>query len=93
MEMTVYKVILRDFLGLIVIMSVVLATLGLLLDFMVVFAYFSNEQSIAGTFFHESFYLLAFIVPAYFIVKYINNTQMVVELEAYLLAKDRSEHF
>ncbi len=91
--MTVFKVILRDFLGLIVIMSVILATLGVLLDLIVVFAYFSNEQTIAGTFFHESFYLLAFFIPPYFIVKYINNSKTVADLETFLLIKHRNEHF
>ncbi len=91
--MTVFKVVLRDFLGLIVIISIILATLGVLLDLIVVFAYFSHEQSIAGTFFHESFYLLVFFIPPYFIVKYINNTKMISELEAYLIVKYRGEHF
>ncbi len=91
--MTTFKVVLRDFLGLIVIVSIILATIGVLLDALVVFAYVTHEEVIANLFFHESFYLLVFFIPPYFIVKYINNTKLVSEIEAFLLLKHKKEHF
>lgn len=90
--MTMFKVIIRDFLGLIVIISTILATLGILLDLVMVFAYLTNENSIANMFFHESFYLLVFLIPPYFIAKYITNSQRVEDVEAYLLLKHKNEH-
>ncbi len=90
--MTMFKVMIRDLLGLIVIISTILATLGILLDLFVVFAYFTNETTIANMFFHESFYLLAFLIPPYFIAKYITNSQRVADVEAYLLLKHKNEH-
>lgn len=90
--MKAYKIILRDILGLIVIVSTILAVLGILLDGLVLFAYVSHEQVIADLFFHESFYLLIFLIPPYFLVKYINKPELVAEIEQYLLIKHKSEN-
>ncbi|MBD0786301.1 D-fructose-6-phosphate amidotransferase [Vibrio sp. Y2-5] len=91
--MTTSKVILRNFLGLILIMSVVLCGLYILLDALAIFAYFNHEVVIANQFIDESFYLLIFFIPPYFIGKYINRPEIVQALEDYILSKSKSEHF
>lgn len=65
---TVYQ---RDILGLVLLMSTVLATLYILLDILALFAYLNHEKEIASIFFHQSFYFLVFFIPPYYIAKYI----------------------
>lgn len=91
--MTTSKVILRNLLGLLLIISVVLCGLYLLLDVLALFAYFNHEVVIANQFIDESFYLLIFFVPPYFIGKYINRPDIVKAVEDYLLSKSKSEHY
>jgi hypothetical protein len=74
--MTISKVFLRDILGLALVISTVLAALCILLDIFAVFAYLNHEEKIASIFFDESFYLLVFFIPPYFISKYINHLDM-----------------
>ncbi|CED56707.1 D-fructose-6-phosphate amidotransferase [Aliivibrio wodanis] len=79
--MTVSKGLLRDILGLALIISIVLATLDVLLDMLALFAYINHEDKIASVFFHESFYLLVFFIPPYFISKYISSQDKVEVIE------------
>ena len=89
--MTASKVFLRDFLGLLLIVSTVLAGLCMLLDVLALFAYVNHEDVIASLFFHESLYLLMFFIPPYFIGRYINKSEWVKAVEEYLLMKSKSE--
>ncbi|MDF2152869.1 D-fructose-6-phosphate amidotransferase [Vibrio sp. CAU 1672] len=91
--MTASKVYFRDFLGLVLIFSTVLAGLGVLLDMLAVFTYLNHEEAIAISFLHESFYLLVFFVPPYFIAKYINRAELVKAVEEFLLMKSKTEQF
>nr|QIH43942.1 D-fructose-6-phosphate amidotransferase [Vibrio ziniensis] len=91
--MTTSKVFLRNVLGLLLIMSAVLAGLYILLDILALFAYINHEDIIAGLFIHDSFYLLFFFIPPYFIGKYINRPDTIKELEDYLLQKSKTEHY
>ncbi|MCL9775081.1 D-fructose-6-phosphate amidotransferase [Vibrio methylphosphonaticus] len=74
--MRLSKPILRDALGLGLIISVALASLGILLDMLGALAYFSNEASIATLLFHESFSFLIFLIPPYFLAKAIMNIDL-----------------
>ncbi|MDD9155221.1 D-fructose-6-phosphate amidotransferase [Aliivibrio sp. S4TY2] len=71
--MTITSVYRRDILGLVLLISIVLATLYLLLDLLALFAYLNHEKEIASIFFHQSFYFLVFFIPPYFIAKYIKQ--------------------
>lgn len=87
--MTTFKVFLRDMLGLVLIVSTVLALFSLLLDITALFAYLHHDQGHASLLFHESFYLLAFFIPPYFIGKYINRADLVNAVEEFLLMKNK----
>ncbi len=89
--MTASKMFIRDFLGLLLIICTVLAGLSILLCLLAVFAYANHDTGLASDFFHESFYLLAFFVPPYFIARYINRAETVAAVEQYLLMKSKSE--
>jgi len=89
--MSGWKVALRNLLGLILIISSILSGLCILMDAAGVFAYFNHEQLIASQLFHESFYILVFFVPPYFIGKYINKADIVKALEEYRLLKSHTE--
>ncbi len=89
--MTASKNFLRDFLGLVLIISSAFVVFSVLLDFWAFIAYLSHEDVIATTFIHESFYLLAFLVPAYFIGKLINRPDWVSVAREYQLKKNISE--
>lgn len=91
--MTTSKNILRDLLGLVLIISTAFVALSVLLDAWAFLAYLSHEDVIATTFFHESFYLLIFLVPAYFIGKLINRPDWVAAAQEYQLRKNSSEQF
>lgn len=82
-----YKHYLREFLGLAFIVSVVLGTLSLLLDLLAVFAYWNHEQLIADLFLHESLYFIVFVIPPYFIAKYINRSELTRASNHYLKMK------
>lgn len=75
--MTQLKVYLRDILGLLLLISTTLAALYVLLDIVALFAYLNDEQEIASTFFQQSFYLLVFFIPPYFIAKYIKRLDII----------------
>ncbi|GLR74120.1 hypothetical protein [Aliivibrio sifiae] len=79
--MTIPKVLLRDLLGLALIISIVLATLYIFLDMFALLAYFTHEEKIASLFFSESLYLLVFFIPPYFINKYIGYLDTVRTIE------------
>ncbi len=89
--MTASKMFLRDFLGLVLIVSTVLALLSILLDLLALMAYFNHETQVATVLFDESFYMLVFFVPPYFIAKYINRTDVVKAVDEYQLMKSKSE--
>ncbi|WP_154180243.1 D-fructose-6-phosphate amidotransferase [Vibrio furnissii] len=89
--MTASKMFLRDFLGLVLIVSIVLALLSVLLDLLALMAYFNHETQVATVLFDESFYMLVFFVPPYFIAKYINRTDVVKAVDEYQLMKSKSE--
>lgn len=91
--MTASKIFIRDLLGLAVIVSTAFAVLSVLLDIMGGIAYFSHEDIIASTFFHESFYFLAFMVPPYFIWKLINRPELIAAVQEYQLNKSKNEQF
>ncbi len=59
--MTASKMFVRDFLGLLLIVCTVLAGLCVLLCLLALFAYVNHETILASDFFHESFYLIAFL--------------------------------
>lgn len=86
-----YKHYLREFLGLAFIISVVLGSLSLLLDLLAAFAYWNHEELIANLFLHESLYYIVFIVPPYFIVKYINRSELITASDDYLKMKQATE--
>ena len=75
--MTIPKVLLRDILGLALIISIVLAALYILLGVFALLAYFTHEEKIASLFFNESLYLLVFFIPPYFINKYMNRLDTI----------------
>lgn len=89
--MTASKVFVRDLLGLVLILSTVLAVLCLLLDSMALFTYLNHEEAIATVLFDESLYLLVFFIPPYFIGKYINRAEVVKAVDEYMLMKNRSD--
>lgn len=89
--MTASKNFLRELLGLVLIISAAFAALSVLLDFWAFLAYLGHEDVIATVFFHESLYLLAFLVPAYFIGKLINRPDWVAVAQEYQLKKNQSE--
>ncbi|MGF1779296.1 D-fructose-6-phosphate amidotransferase [Vibrio nomapromontoriensis] len=74
--MRLSKPILRDALGLGLIISVTLALLSVLLDVLGVLAYFNNEKDIATLLFHESFGFLVFLIPPYFIAEAIKRIEL-----------------
>ncbi|MUL16987.1 D-fructose-6-phosphate amidotransferase [Aliivibrio fischeri] len=75
--MTISKAYQRDILGLAFIISSVLATLYILLDISALFAYLNHEEKIASIFIHESVYFLVFLIPPYFIAKYMNQKDTI----------------
>ncbi|MUK25105.1 D-fructose-6-phosphate amidotransferase [Aliivibrio fischeri] len=75
--MTISKAYQRDILGLSFIISSVLATLYILLDISALFAYLNHEEKIASIFIHESIYFLIFLIPPYFIAKYMNRKDTI----------------
>ncbi|RBW63998.1 D-fructose-6-phosphate amidotransferase [Vibrionales bacterium C3R12] len=91
--MTASKNFLRDLLGLALIVSTAFAVLSFLLDIMGGIAYFSHEDIIASAFFHESLYFIAFLIPPYFIWKFINRPELIVAVQEYQLNKSKNEQF
>ncbi|EDL55845.1 MULTISPECIES: hypothetical protein [Vibrio] len=89
--MTASKMFVRDFLGLLLIVCTVLAGLCVLLCLLALFAYVNHETILASDFFHESFYLIVFFIPPYFIARHINRAETVTAVEQYLLMKSKSE--
>lgn len=87
-----YKHYLRELLGLAFIISVVLGSLSLLLDLLAVFAYWSHEELIANLFLHESLYYIVFIIPPYFIAKFINQSELTKASGDYLKMKRVAEN-
>ena len=87
-----YKHYLREFLGLAFIVSVVLGTLSLLLDLLAAFAYWNHEELIANLFLHESLYFIVFIIPPYFIAKFINQSELIKASGDYLKMKRTAEN-
>ncbi|NOI66390.1 D-fructose-6-phosphate amidotransferase [Vibrio sp. 99-8-1] len=85
------KIFIRDMLGLVLIVSIVMVGLGILLDVLAIFAYFDHEEMIMRLFFHESLYLFVFLIPPYFIAKYINTSELIAAINEYRLMKNRSE--
>ncbi|MUK66914.1 D-fructose-6-phosphate amidotransferase [Aliivibrio fischeri] len=75
--MTISKAYQRDILGLAFIISSVLATLYILLDISALFAYLNHEEKIVSIFIHESIYFLIFLIPPYFIAKYMNRKDTI----------------
>ncbi len=90
--MTASKNFLRELLGLVLVISTAFVALSVLLDVWAFLAYVSHEDVIATTFFHESFFLLAFLVPAFFIGKLINRPDWVSAAQEYQLLKNKSEY-
>lgn len=78
-----YKHYLRELLGLAVIISVVFGVLGILLDIFALTAWYEHQNSIANTFFHESFYFVAFLIPPFFLWRIINRPTLVSATQEY----------
>jgi|GEM_PF-1167600 len=91
--MTAYQNFIRDTLGIALIVSTILAGLSIFLDVLGVLAYLNHESHIATIFFHESFYFLGFLIPPYFIAKYINRPDMLAAAQAYQRAKSQAEQY
>jgi hypothetical protein len=83
--MTTSKIVFRDFLGLILIISVILFLAGILLDGLALAAYFAHEESLVGTFISESLPLYPFIILVPFLARYINRPELVASIQAYRL--------
>lgn len=75
--MTISETYQRDILGLAFIISSVLAAIHVLLDISALFAYLNNEEKIASIFIQESVYFLFFLIPPYFIIKYMNHKNYI----------------
>lgn len=78
-----YKHYIRELLGLTVIISVVFGMLGILLDVFALTALYGHQNSIANTFFHESFYFVAFLVPPLFLWRVISRPSLVSATQEY----------
>jgi len=91
--MTTSKIFLRDLLGMILIISTVFAVLNVMMDVLAFLAYLCNEVIVATTLLHESFYLIGFFIPPYFIGKYINRSDLVSAVQNFRLMKSRNEQF
>ena len=76
--MTISKVFQRDLLGLILVALTALVALYVLLNMFALFAYVNQETQIASTFLEQSFYLIIFVIPPYFIEKYIKHLNVVI---------------
>ncbi|MCW8348004.1 D-fructose-6-phosphate amidotransferase [Vibrio sp. ZSDZ65] len=74
--MRLSKPILRDALGLGLIISVALASLSILLDILGVLAYVNNEATIATLLFHESYSFLIFLIPPYFLARALMRIEL-----------------
>ena len=83
----VFKHYLRELLGLAIVVSVICGMLSLLLDFCALVALFDHHEKIADLFFHESFYLTAFLIPPYFLWKAINQPELVAATQDYQAQK------
>jgi hypothetical protein len=89
--MNAYKNYFRDLLGMALIVSVTLGGLSIMLDMLAILAYIGHEEVIADLFLHESFYLLAFLLPPYFIGHWVNRPEMVAAARDFQLMKSRAE--
>ncbi|MFN1583439.1 D-fructose-6-phosphate amidotransferase [Vibrio rotiferianus] len=78
-----YKYYLRELVGLAIVVSVVFGVLSVLLDLYALMAWCEHQDSIAHVFFHESFYFIAFLVPPYFLWKFINRPDLVSAAQQY----------
>lgn len=83
--MTASKLYFRDLLGLTMILSAILVTLGSIFGVLAVLTHFAHEDVIAATFFHESVPLFIFLIPCFLIGRYINRPQWVSSVQQYLL--------
>ncbi|UXI03922.1 D-fructose-6-phosphate amidotransferase [Photobacterium sp. TY1-4] len=83
--MTASKLYLRDLLGITMILSAILVTLGSIFGVLAILTHFSHEDAIASTFLHESVPLFVFLIPFYLISRYINRPQWVIGVQQYLL--------
>ena len=82
-----YKYLLRELLGLAIVISVVLGVLGILLDLFGLTALFEHQASIAHIFFSESMYFIVFLVPPYFLWKWLSNPDLTSARQRYLELK------
>ncbi|WP_299012925.1 D-fructose-6-phosphate amidotransferase [uncultured Photobacterium sp.] len=83
------KLYFRDILGLALVISAILVTLAMIFDVLAVLNYFSHEEALASTYLHESIPLFVFLIPFYFIGKFINRPQWVSEVKAFRLEAAR----
>ncbi|OCH16654.1 D-fructose-6-phosphate amidotransferase [Aliivibrio sp. 1S165] len=75
--MTISKVFQRDLLGLLLIVLTALVALYVLLNIFALFAYVNNEDKIASTFLDQSFYLMVFVIPPYFLDRYLSSHHVI----------------
>ncbi|WP_375748445.1 D-fructose-6-phosphate amidotransferase [Vibrio sp. HN007] len=89
--MTASRVYYRDFLGLALILSCVFVVIAIQLDVMALLAHLSHDDAIASTFFYESIPLFLFVIPPYFIGRYINQKKWVSDTQKYRLEMSKKE--
>ncbi len=86
-----YKYLIRELLGLAIVVSVVFGTLGIMLDLFGLTALFEHQTAIAHTFFSESLYFTVFLIPPFFLWKLINRPDLVSARDSYLAEKLEAE--
>jgi len=91
--MTASKLYFRDLLGLTLVVSAILVMLGGIFGILAILNYLSHEEVLANTYIHESLPLFVFLLPSYFLGKYINRPKWVSEVEAFQLeAAKKASH-
>ncbi len=90
--MTASKIILRDLLGLLLILSFISVVLAILFDVLALLTHFSHEDAIANLFFYESLPLYIFVVPVVIIGRYINRPNWVSAVQDYQLKMAKKSH-
>ncbi|WED24304.1 D-fructose-6-phosphate amidotransferase [Vibrio sp. JC009] len=73
--MTKSKLILRDTLGLLLLISTIALVLAVMLDAFALLAYVRHEEVVANTLFSESLPMFVFILPLLFVARYIKRSE------------------